>query len=31
MLRKLVIGYTPPEEIVDWIFNENVKKTTKDI
>ncbi|MDA9704186.1 polysaccharide biosynthesis protein [Prochlorococcus sp. AH-736-L19] len=31
ILRKLVIGYTPPEEIVDWIFNENVKKNTKDI
>ena len=31
ILKKLVIGYTPPKEIVDWIFNENVKKNTKDI
>ena len=27
--RKLIIGYTPPKEIVDWIFNENIKKNSK--
>ena len=27
-LTKLVVGYTPSKEIVDWIFNENIKKTT---
>ena len=28
-LTRLVAGYTPPKEIVDWIFNENIKKNTK--
>ncbi len=31
ILRKLVIGYNPPNEIVDWIFNENIKKNSKKI
>ena len=29
ILTKLVIGYNPPERIVDWMFNENIKKFTK--
>ena len=31
ILKKLVIGYNPPNEIVDWIFNENIKKANKNI
>ncbi len=31
ILRKLVTGYTPPKEIVDWIFNENIKKSSQKI
>ncbi len=30
ILTKLVIGYTPSKEIVDWIFNENIRKTTNE-
>ncbi len=26
ILKKLVDGYSPPQEIVDWIFNENFKQ-----
>ncbi len=26
ILKKLVVGYSPPKEIVDWIFNENIKQ-----
>lgn len=26
ILKKLVVGYRPPKEIVDWIFNENFKQ-----
>jgi len=26
ILKKLVVGYVPPMEIVDWIFNENIKQ-----
>ena len=26
ILKKLVVGYSPPREIVDWIFNENIKQ-----
>ena len=29
ILKKLVIGYNPPKKIVDWIFNENIKKSSK--
>ena len=31
ILTKLVIGYNPPKQIVDWIFNENIKKAIKKI
>ncbi|MBO8232351.1 hypothetical protein CU311_06615 [Prochlorococcus marinus str. MU1402] len=31
ILRKLIIGYTPRKEIVDWIFNENIKKNSERI
>jgi len=31
ILTKLVIGYNPPKKIVDWIFNENIKKTSNEI
>ena len=27
ILKRLVVGYNPPEKIVDWIFNENTKIT----
>ena len=26
ILQRLVVGYSPPKEIVDWIFNENFKQ-----
>ena len=26
ILKKLVDGYNPPQKIVDWIFNENIKQ-----
>ena len=26
ILKRLVVGYRPPKEIVDWIFNENYKQ-----
>ena len=31
ILTKLVTGYNPPTKIVDWIFNENINKTSKNI
>ncbi len=31
ILTKLDIGYNPPKKIVDWIFNENIKKSSKNI
>ncbi len=31
ILTKLVTGYNPPKTIVDWMFNENIKKTSKEI
>ena len=31
ILTKLVTGYNPPKNIVDWMFNENIKKTSKEI
>lgn len=31
ILSSLVVGYDPPKTIVDWIFNENIKKRSKDI
>lgn len=30
ILRKLVIGYKPPKKIVDYIFNEKLKKNIKE-
>ena len=30
VLRKLVIGYNPPKQIVDYIFNEKLKKNIKE-
>ena len=29
-LTKLVIGYNPPNKIVDWIFNESKRNDIKD-
>ena len=29
ILTKLVVGYENPKKIVDWIFNENIKKSSK--
>ena len=31
ILTKLDIGYNPPKKIVDWFFNENIKKSSKNI
>jgi FlaA1/EpsC-like NDP-sugar epimerase len=31
MLTNLVVGYNPPNKIVDWIFNENIRKDSQDI
>ena len=31
ILTKLDIGYNPPKRIVDWFFNENIKKSPKNI
>ena len=31
ILTKLDMGYNPPKKIVDWFFNENIKKSSKKI